>query len=207
VLIALPVLLVGIPIKALLIDRVPIDPETMKATNPFVMAGLEGFIAAALPEELFKFLVVWLYCSRHKAFDEPMDGLVYGATASLGFAALENLIYTTTTTSMWVVVGRAVTAVPLHACLGAIMGYYVARAKFGRGGFGGMLYGLFVAYVLHGLYDFFLMVPLFASEVWIEENAGTVLLCVLLGLGVLIVSVVWTLSLVSKVRAEQQATA
>ena len=44
-------------------------------------------------EELCKFGVVRLVPYRSLYFDEPMDGLVYAATASLGFASLENLGY------------------------------------------------------------------------------------------------------------------
>src|SRR5579862_9083702 len=46
-----------------------------------------------LPEELFKFLVVVFFCMQSREFDEPMDGIVYGAVASLGFASFENLFY------------------------------------------------------------------------------------------------------------------
>ena len=40
-----------------------------------------------------KFLIILFYCSRLDEFDEPMDGLVYGATAALGFAMAENFDY------------------------------------------------------------------------------------------------------------------
>jgi len=53
-----------------------------------LLVGLYGaFVGAAIPEELLKFVVLAGYCARHPAFDERMDGVVYGATASLGFAA------------------------------------------------------------------------------------------------------------------------
>ena len=44
-------------------------------------------------EETCKFLAVRLSVYRSMHFEEPMDGLVYGAAASLGFASLENLLY------------------------------------------------------------------------------------------------------------------
>ena len=44
-------------------------------------------------EELCKFGAVWLGPYRSLYFDEPVDGLVYAAAASLGFASLENLHY------------------------------------------------------------------------------------------------------------------
>ena len=64
---------------------------------------------------------------RNRAFDEPMDGIVYGVVASLGFATLENILFVFNG-GMSVAVSRAFTAVPLHAFVGAIMGYYVGQA-------------------------------------------------------------------------------
>ena len=51
----------------------------------------DSFIRAAFLEELFKLFVLVFYCSRKTEFDEPMDGLVYGVAASLGYAAYENI--------------------------------------------------------------------------------------------------------------------
>jgi RsiW-degrading membrane proteinase PrsW (M82 family) len=89
-----------------------------------------AFLSAAVPEEFFKWLIVVLYCARHKEFDEPMDGLVYGAVASLGFATFENVVYVwvsevSTQAGLQVALARGLTAVPMHASLGAIMGYFV----------------------------------------------------------------------------------
>ena len=87
-------------------------------------------LGAALCEELLKFCVVYFYCAKQAAFDEPMDGIVYGVTASLGFATLENVLYVADN-GMGVAVVRALLAVPGHACYGAIMGYFVAQHRFG----------------------------------------------------------------------------
>ena len=61
-------------------------------------AGLGGLAAGMLlivgpVEEACKFAVVRLKAYRSSYFDEPVDGLVYAASASLGFASVENLIY------------------------------------------------------------------------------------------------------------------
>ena len=44
-------------------------------------------------EELLKLLAVYYYTYRRPEFDEPLDGVIYGATAALGFAAIENVVY------------------------------------------------------------------------------------------------------------------
>ena len=53
----------------------------------------DSFIRAAFVEEIFKAIVIVFYCTRKSAFDEPMDGIIYGVAASLGFAAYENIHY------------------------------------------------------------------------------------------------------------------
>ncbi|MCX6093340.1 MAG: PrsW family glutamic-type intramembrane protease, partial [Candidatus Bipolaricaulota bacterium] len=115
-------------------------------------AAYEAFVVAAIPEELLKLLVIACFCARCKSFDEPMDGIVYGATAALGFAAIENAMYVAQ--GGWIVaVMRSVTAVPMHAAMGAILGYYVAleRLLLRRGA---IWSGLAIAVLVHGLYDF-----------------------------------------------------
>ena len=114
-----PVVLVEIPVAAAFED--PSDPWA---------AGLAtAFLSAAIPEDLAKFCILYFYCLRHAEFDEPMDGLVYGAAASMGFAVLENLLYVSEG-GIGVAAMRAVTAVPTHAMHGAIMGYFLALYHF-----------------------------------------------------------------------------
>ena len=56
-------------------------------------AFLSGFVGGGPVEEILKFLVLYYFILREKEFNEPMDGIVYGVTASLGFATLENIDY------------------------------------------------------------------------------------------------------------------
>ena len=132
-----------------------------------VHAWFNAFVVAALVEELLKFAVLWWYAARHDAFDEPMDGVVYGAAASLGFAGIENVLYVLGPAwsaeggqggegaSMLVAGVRAVTAVPMHAACGVILGACIGVARFtpARRRLWVAL-GLAGAIGLHGLYDF-----------------------------------------------------
>jgi len=122
-------------------------------------ALVQAFLGAAIPEELFKYLVLRRYVWSKNAFDEPLDGVVYGVTASLGFATLENLLYVGEG-GIGVAVLRAVTAVPCHAFTGMVMGAYVGRARFAtepRERTALLAAGLGWAVLLHGAYDAFLM--------------------------------------------------
>lgn len=120
----------------------------LEAQGGFVNA----FLVAALTEEALKLSVVLLYLWRKPHFDEVMDGILYTAAASLGFALLENVLYSATNPMTGLV--RAFTAVPLHAICSGIMGYFVGRAKLAKAARARWILGGFAAAVaIHGLYD------------------------------------------------------
>ena len=141
-----------------------------------------AFIVVALTEEGMKYLVLRYYNYPHKEFDEPYDGIMYGVTVSLGFAAIENVLYVMDG-GQDVALLRMFTAVPAHAVFGILMGYYVGRAKYLKNGspFLERLKGLGIAVLFHGLYDFFLflnagLVTLFAFVslaigIWLARRA------------------------------------
>ncbi len=90
-----------------------------------------SFFGAAIPEEIAKFLLFWLFVRRNKYFDEHMDGIVYAAAVSLGFAGLENIVYLFSSED-WVSTGitRALFSVPGHFFFGILMGYYYSLVRF-----------------------------------------------------------------------------
>lgn len=128
-----------------------------------LQALLLSFVVAALVEETFKFLVLSRYAATHSAFDEPYDGIVYGVAASLGFACVENIVYVLGASGgsfgagMIIAVARALLAVPLHTCCGAIMGVCigVARFKGAESRTRWTVAGIAAAILLHGIYDSF----------------------------------------------------
>jgi len=101
------------------------------AHNPWLAAGQTGLFIAAIPEETLKISIIAAIALRARLFDEPMDGVVYGAAVGLGFAALENLLYLIAHDD-WgsVALMRGLSSVPFHGSLGAIAGIYLARARF-----------------------------------------------------------------------------
>ncbi len=74
-----------------------------------------ALFAAALPEEISKLLMLWLFLRNNPYYDEYLDGIVYAACVGLGFAATENIMYLLQSTD-WVGTGivRGITAVPAH---------------------------------------------------------------------------------------------
>jgi len=124
---------------------------------PLLGAFFKAFISAALVEEWIKLQVVKRFAYRNPAFDEVSDGIVYAIVASLGFACFENVMYVMDG-GIEVALIRAFTSIPLHAFAAGIMGYYIGLSKFADPGSKKQLMrkGLFIAVVIHGLYDFFI---------------------------------------------------
>jgi len=118
----------------------------------------DNFIRAAFLEELFKFTVIVFYCTRRAAFDEPMDGLVYGVAASLGFATYENIGYVLSfykEPSFNIAIVRAFSAVPLHALCGVMMGFLITQTIFEKKhNYLNLVLALLIPVGLHGLYNF-----------------------------------------------------
>jgi RsiW-degrading membrane proteinase PrsW (M82 family) len=130
-----------------------IDAVTVGIANAFIMS----FFVIAPIEELLKYFAVkqWIY--RSLEFDEVMDGIVYTVAASLGFATIENILYVFQH-GIQVAIARAFLAIPGHAFFGALMGYYIGRAKFNKEKEGTLLFkGVLLAVLMHGLYDFLLL--------------------------------------------------
>ena len=67
--------------------------ETFENNSQVNNALIGGFFAGGLVEESLKFSVFYFYVLKEKAFNEPMDAIVYGVVVSLGFATLENYDY------------------------------------------------------------------------------------------------------------------
>ena len=118
---------------------------------------IKAFIVVALVEEFSKYIIVRYVAQRNKEFDEPFDGIVYAVMVSMGFAALENVLYVFQYGLSNGII-RAFTAVPAHAIFGIIMGYFMGKAKFSNKKIQLNLTGLLMATFFHGAYDFFLFI-------------------------------------------------
>jgi protease PrsW len=100
---------------------------------PWMTLALRSIFGIAAPEEMVKILVIIAVTWRRQPFANPMDTVVYGAAAGLGFAAYENLAYLVQHPEMWrsLAVLRSVLTVPFHGALGIIAGAYLAIARSG----------------------------------------------------------------------------
>ncbi|AGB42187.1 putative membrane protein [Halobacteroides halobius DSM 5150] len=106
-------------------------------------------------EEVAKFAVVRYTIYSSDEFDEVVDGIIYSVSAGLGFAVLENFLYTLVF-GYQVGMIRAIVTSLIHASFSGIMGYYLGRAKL-EDNSTLILVGLVQVILLHGLYDFLVL--------------------------------------------------
>ena len=123
-------------------------------------AAYHAFVVAATTEEVFKFLALYLLVWKSPSFNEKFDGIVYAVFVSLGFAAVENIMYVTDG-GMQTAIVRSLTAVPAHALFGVTMGYYMGIARMYDELRTPYLWkAILIPILLHGIYDFILMVEI-----------------------------------------------
>src|SRR3954467_4956537 len=113
--------------------RAPLIVILPTPENIWAAQALRSVFAVAAPEEIVKILVIVAVSARRRAFADPMDPVVYGAAAGLGFAAYENLAYLIQHADIWrsLAALRSVLTVPFHGALGIIAGAYMAIARSG----------------------------------------------------------------------------
>ena len=119
---------------------------------------LKTLIPGPVIEELLKYFILIFYCLRLSDFDEPMDGLVYGSTAALGFAMIENFDYVYNASSFntsWQDVAwqRAFLTIPMHGSTGVILGFFLSYYFFYKKQIFFYI-GPFVAILIHFLFNY-----------------------------------------------------
>ena len=144
--ISIPVAIVEMLIEGALLGGAP---TTLFGTT------IQAFFVAALPEESFKLLVLWLILRRNPYFDEHFDGIVYAVCVGLGFAAIENVFYVFGEEESWlgVAIARALLAVPGHYAFAVLMGYYYSVYHFVDRSPRTAACVLLVPVLAHGVYD------------------------------------------------------
>ena len=120
---------------------------------------LKAFLAAGLPEEVGRFLLLGLICTHWKSINEPFDCIVYAAAIWTGFSAIETVMYASETinndyVAILVMSVRAALCTLGHLSYGIIAGTYLGIALFAKLGFWPFIFrGLAISISLHTLYD------------------------------------------------------
>jgi len=125
--------------------------EQMNTVGDAISVSL---FSAAVPEEIAKLLMLWLFLRRNRYYDEYLDGIVYAACVGLGFAGAENILYLLQSED-WLLTGimRGVTAVPAHFAIACAMGYFYSKRRFGDRSNLTAACVLGVPVIIHWIYD------------------------------------------------------
>lgn len=126
-----------------------------------------SFLLFGIIEEVLKFWAAYSVVKKSPFFDEPMDAMIYMLTAALGFALVENVAVVSgikiASEAIGVLIFRFVGATLLHALSSAVVGYYWAKSLSKTGGQLSivnsqlLIFGLMVASVLHGVFNYLIM--------------------------------------------------
>ena len=108
-----------------------------------------------------KLLAFTLGALWHAKWDEPLDGIVYGAAAGLGFASIENAYFLGADGSWTVLAARAFTANLAHLAFSGSLGFALGLAKL-EGRWSWAIAAWLGVVALHGAYDWLL----FAGPSW-----------------------------------------
>lgn len=148
-------------------DGVSHKPDTLIQNIPSVM------LDAAMPEELIKWIVLstLLIIGRgQKLYDSHYNIIMCAVSISMGFAALENMIYLLGSDHMVrTVVARSLMSVPGHCCNAIWMGYFCAIAKFepSKRWFA-IPICLIVPIMTHFTHNYSIDIPSYTTNVWLD---------------------------------------
>lgn len=152
------------------------DGELIFEDRTFLVYNfIKYFVGVALIEEFFKWIILRWKTKNEPEFNSLFDGIIYAVFVSLGFAALENVLYVTQY-GFGNAIMRGILSVPAHMFFAIMMGYHyslwnitnearemekvlMVRGVIGRHGNifrpGKHLFMSLLSPVLaHGLYDF-----------------------------------------------------
>ena len=105
-------------------------------------------------EESAKLLPFLIVALRFKAFDEPVDGIIYAAFIALGFATVENILYLQYADGLEMI-GRGFASPLVHIMFASIWAFNIGLAFLQRKRLMGIvLKYLGLAALAHGVYDF-----------------------------------------------------
>ncbi|MFA6095318.1 MAG: PrsW family glutamic-type intramembrane protease [Candidatus Paceibacterota bacterium] len=154
---------------------VPIAYPMQSWAYSYLGMGFVTLLIWATAEEILKYLAASTTGLLSRAFDEPIDAMIYLVTAALGFSALENTMFilnplldghlqASFATGNMRFIGASVLHVVSSATLGFFIGREFYRTRLAKIAFRVM--GLAVAIALHTVFNLFI----------IYENGGNTFL-------------------------------
>ena len=132
------------------------DAAALAVDNPKGLL-LFSLLAIGPIEELAKMLPFVLVAMRFKAFDEPLDGIIYASFIALGYAAAENMHYLEFLTPLEAA-ARGFAGPVVHMLFASIWAYSTTQAFLaGQSLLLPAALGFLLSALLHGAYDFLVL--------------------------------------------------
>lgn len=135
----------------------PVIRDLFAVQNWIFQNTFLGFLASILiigmVQEFIKYAAVRYTIYNATEFDQPVDGIIYCASAGLGYATALNINYILTNGGVDLGVGAIVCAVEAlaQASTAGVVGYFLGQAKFRKMGPLWLPVGLLVAAALNGV--------------------------------------------------------
>jgi RsiW-degrading membrane proteinase PrsW (M82 family) len=144
--------------------------KTIPSLDP-IFNILIAILVTALVEEYLKYIVTKKITWPLRAFDQIIDGVIYGVSIALGFALVENFLYllpfafsSASAYAGWnlfslVFASRFLLTTLMHSLSSGLMGLYLGKAHFTpqKASFF-IKKGLFLAISFHGLFNLLAMI-------------------------------------------------
>ncbi len=133
---------------------------------------LSAVLIVGVIQEFLKYAAVRYTVFGSAEFDQPVDGIIYGASAGLGYATMLNIQYVLGNGGVDLGVGviRISIEALAQASFAGVMGYFLGQAKFRQNGPLWLPAGLLLAALLNGTITYLLdQLPLlgaFAFNPW-----------------------------------------
>ena len=144
------------------------DPDAGTAF-PFAESAFLNFFRAAFLEEGIKFALLVFFCVRLADLNEPMDAIVYSAAIGLGYAAIENIGYLTSSSfeNAWTMemVKQRYYPLVMHLGFGVVMGFFLGQNIFVETSLFKrrvmLILSLVLPVVYHGVYNYARLADIF----------------------------------------------
>jgi RsiW-degrading membrane proteinase PrsW (M82 family) len=132
------------------------DAVALGSENPLGLLAY-SILAIGPIEEFAKLLPFVLVVLRFKAFDEPLDGIIYASFIGLGYAATENVYYLDFLTPLESA-ARGFASPVVHILFASIWAHWITQARMQHRPIAkALVIGFALSALLHGSYDFLVL--------------------------------------------------
>jgi RsiW-degrading membrane proteinase PrsW (M82 family) len=157
------------------------------SSNDTLLGFLAAILIVGVVQEFLKYAAVRYTVFGSAEFDQPVDGIIYGASAGLGYATMLNIWYVIQNGGVDLGVGAVRCAVEAlaQASTAGVVGYFLGQAKFRAMGPLWLPAGIVLAAVLNATVNLLLdrapLLGTFGFNVWAALIAAVVVAGVIFG--------------------------